>query len=66
MSQLIDYVPEGEDLGNEGNEENLNKNCLIFLNKSCTGTRRKLIIQAKKNSERFAITKPKGTLYMGR
>ena len=45
VSQLIDNVPEGEDLGNEGNEEDLNKN---FLNKSCTGSKRKLYIQVKK------------------
>ena len=52
VNQFLDGLPEGED---QGWGEDLNKNGFIFLNESLTGTNRKLLKEAKKTSERFAL-----------
>lgn len=51
---------EGEDLGDE---KDLNKNCFIFVNKSLTGTNRKLLIQDKKLEKGLYYNVPGYTIY---
>ena len=43
LNQFLDGILEVD----QGGEEDLNKNCFIFLNESLTGGNRKLLIEAK-------------------
>ena len=44
LNQFLDGILEVD----QGGEENLNKNCFIFLDESLTGGNRKLLMEAKK------------------